>query len=73
MEFSNVDFEDAVKSQRLFFKTEIEFRKNLKQLSLNFLTKNLSQLEDLEIKIKTLLISPRLLFIRFVQGLKFSL
>ena len=73
MEFSNVDFEDAVKSQRLFFKTEIEFRKNLKQLSLNFLTKNLSQLEDLEIKIKTLLISPRILFIRFVQGLKFSL
>ena len=30
--FANVDFESAIKSQRLFFKTEIEFRKNLKQL-----------------------------------------
>jgi len=65
---SNVcDFETAVKSQRLFFKVEIEFRKHLKNLSLNFLIKNLRDLGDLEIKMKSGLLSPKLLFIEFVQ------
>ncbi len=70
IEFSGIDFEEAVKAQRLFFKTEIEFRKNLKLLPLDFLTKNLQQLADLEIKIKSGAISPKLLFINFVQDSK---
>jgi len=61
------DFENAVKSQRLFFKTEIEFRKHLKNLSLNFLTKNLQILANLEIKIKSGVMPPKLLFVGFVQ------
>ena len=70
IEFAGLDFEGAVKAQKLFFKTEIEFRKSLKSLSLDFLTKNLQKLSDLEIKIKTSSLSPRLLFVRFVQDLK---
>ena len=70
IEFAGLDFEGAVKAQKLFFKTEIEFRKSLKSLSLDFLTKNLQKLSDLEIKIKTSSLSPKLLFVRFVQDLK---
>ncbi len=70
IEFAGLDFEETVKAQKLFFKTEIEFRKNLKALSLNFLTKNLQKLFDLEAKIKTSSIAPRLLFVRFVQDSK---
>lgn len=70
IEFSGLDFEEAIKAQRLFFKTEIEFRKNLKALSLDFLTKNLQQLLQIEVKIKTSSTSPKLLFVRFVQEAK---
>ncbi len=66
--FANVDFESAIKSQRLFFKTEIEFRKNLKQLSLAFLVRILHDLEKVEAKIKTSSISSKSLFIAFVQN-----
>ena len=62
------DFEEVVKSQRLFFKTEIEFRKHLKTLSLKFLIKNLQSLADLEIKIKTGAMPAKLVFIDFVQS-----
>ncbi|NBV05945.1 MAG: DNA polymerase III subunit delta [Proteobacteria bacterium] len=71
IEFAGLDFEEAVKAQRLFFKTEIEFRKSLKLLSLNFLTKNLQRLSEFEIKMKNSLIAPKLLFISFVQQSKY--
>ena len=67
VESQNSDFETAVKAQRLFFKTEIEFRKHLKILSLKFLVKNLQELENLEIKIKSGEMPPRLVFVGFVQ------
>ena len=67
IEFNKANFDEVVKSQRLFFKTEIEFRKNLKLLSLNFLTEKLKNLEELEVKIKSSSISSKLLFIGFVQ------
>lgn len=70
IEFASLDFEAAVKMQKLFFKTEIEFRKNLKILSLDFLTKNLQRLSEVEIKIKTSAIAPKLVFTRFVQDSK---
>lgn len=67
VDVNGVDFESAVKSQRLFFKTEIEFRKHLKNLSLKFLLKNLRELQDLEVKIKSGAMQPKLLFTSFVQ------
>lgn len=67
IESNGSDFESAVKSQHLFFKTEIEFRKHLKNLSLNFLIKNLRDLEEIEIKIKSGIMPARLLFAAFVQ------
>ncbi|MDX2082768.1 MAG: DNA polymerase III subunit delta [Rickettsiales bacterium] len=70
IEFSGIDFETAVKSQRLFFKTEIEFRKNLTALPLKFLTRNLQKLAELEIKIKTTSTPAKLLFIAFIQDEK---
>jgi DNA polymerase-3 subunit delta len=67
IELNISDFETAVKNQRLFFKTEVEFRKQLKNLSLDFLVKNLYDLESLEIKIKSGVMPARLLFVAFVQ------
>ena len=69
MDFAFVDFETAIKNQRLFFKTEIEFRKNLKNLSRQFLIKILRDLEELEIKIKSGNMPPKLLFVGFVTSL----
>jgi len=67
LELQNSDFEEVVKSQRLFFKTEIEFRKHLKTSSLKFLTKNLQDLANLEIKIKSGVMPLKLAFLDFVQ------
>jgi len=61
------DFETAVKSQRLFFKVEIEFRKHLRDISLKYLIKKLHVLEGLEAKIKSGVMPARLLFTAFVQ------
>lgn len=62
-----LDFETAVKNQRLFFKTEIEFRKHLKGISLKLLIKNLHDLQELEIKIKSGVMPAKLLFTAFIQ------
>jgi DNA polymerase III subunit delta len=67
IEFNSVSFDEAVKSQKLFFKTEIEFRKSLKVLNLTFLKEKLKNLEEIEIKIKSSSISAKLLFTGFVQ------
>lgn len=68
IERGSLDFEGAVKIQKLFFKTEIEFRKHLKALSLEFLKQNLQNLSDLEIKIKTEKLPSRIIFISFLQN-----
>ena len=61
------DFEEAVKNQRLFFKTEIEFKRQLRNSSLQFLIKNLEELTAMEIKIKSGTMAPKLIFTAFVQ------
>lgn len=68
LELQNSDFEEVVKSQRLFFKTEIEFRKHLGSSSLKFLTKNLQDLANLEIKIKSGAMPAKLAFLDLVQS-----
>lgn len=68
IDFNGVDFESAVKNQRLFFKVEPDFRKNLQLLSLKFLTKNLQILEELELKAKSGQVNPKLLVVSFVQS-----
>ncbi|MBP7710328.1 MAG: DNA polymerase III subunit delta [Rickettsiales bacterium] len=68
LELQNSDFEEVVKSQRLFFKTEIEFRKHLKTSSLQFLTKNLQDLANLEIKIKSGIMPAKLAFLDLTQS-----
>jgi DNA polymerase III delta subunit len=67
-ELEKANFEEVVKSQRLFFKTEIEFRKHLMTLTLQFLTKNLQKLAELEINIKKGIMPGRLVFTAFVQN-----
>lgn len=66
------DFETAVKSQRLFFKTEVEFRKHLRISSLKFLTKTLQDLAALEIKIKSGELPGKLAFLDFAQSLLYQ-
>lgn len=62
------DFETIIKKQRLFFKTEFEFRKQLKNINRVELEYWLKNLEELEIKIKTSSnISPKLLFSVFTK------
>jgi DNA polymerase-3 subunit delta len=63
------DFETEVKSQRLFFKQEIEFRKHLKTATFNFLITNLKTLNELEIAVKTTNISGKILFSNFICSL----
>lgn len=61
-------FDEAMVNQRLFFKAENDFRKNLKEVSLNELNLWLELLEKLEIKIKTSnKISPKILFFAFLH------
>jgi DNA polymerase-3 subunit delta len=67
-ELEKANFEEVVKSQRLFFKTEIEFRKHLITLPLQFLTKNLQELAELEINIKKGIMPGKLVFSAFVQN-----
>ncbi|MBM5783135.1 MAG: DNA polymerase III subunit delta [Pelagibacterales bacterium] len=68
IESGSLDFEGAVKMQKLFFKTEIEFRKHLKALSLGFLRQNLQNLSDLEVRIKSEKLSSKIIFISFLQN-----
>lgn len=68
IENGSLDFEGAVKMQRLFFKTEIEFRKHLKSLSLDFINQNLQNLSDLEVKIKSEKVPSKIIFITFLQN-----
>lgn len=68
IEYQNVNFDVVVKSQRLFFKVESEFKKSLKSLSLEFLVDNLRIIEELEIKIKNSSVASNALFIGFVQN-----
>lgn len=63
----DLNFEEAVKKQRLFFKTEIEFKKHLKGLSLEFLIEKLDILAKLEIKIKNGTMPSRLVITNFIQ------
>jgi DNA polymerase III delta subunit len=63
------DFETEVKSQRLFFKQEMEFRKHLKTANFKFLIENLKALNELEIAVKTTNISGKILFSNFICSL----
>lgn len=68
VELANIDFETAVKNQKLFFKLEAEFRKHLKLLTIDHLKSWLEALQDVEIKIKTSsTISSKLIFMVFLQ------
>ncbi len=68
IESGDLDFEGAIKMQRLFFKTEIEFRKHLKALSLLSLKQTLQNLSDLEVKIKSEKLSSKIIFTSFLQN-----
>ena len=68
VEAEEISFEEAVKKQRLFFKVEDEFRKNLKSTSLADLKSWLNLLMLIEIKIKSSTkLSPKILFFAFLQ------
>jgi len=69
IDVNGVGFDEAIRNQRLFFKAEAIFRVALKNLSKDFLLKNLADLQKLEIKIKSGLMPPRLILQDFVQGL----
>jgi len=61
-------FDEAVKNQRLFFKAEAGFRLALKNLPKVFLIEKLSDLQQLEIKMKSGALPSKLLLTAFVQN-----
>lgn len=68
-DIAGIDFEAAIKAQKLFFKVEAEFRKNLKSITLEQLNIWLQALQQLELKIKTSSsVSPKLIFAIFLQN-----
>jgi len=64
--YDGISEEEAIKEQRLFFKTEIEFRKHFKKLEFEFIEKILRDLTNLEIVLKSGKIAPKLAFRDFV-------
>lgn len=66
IEIEREDFEVVIKSQYLFFKAEDDFRRHLRTLPLNTLAKILSDLEQLEVKMKTGQVKQEILFERFL-------
>lgn len=68
IDVNNVGFDEAIRNQRLFFKAEATFRIALKNLSKDFLLKNLADLQVLEIKMKNSSMPPKLILQGFVQS-----
>lgn len=67
IDFAEVSFDTAIQNQRLFFKAETNFRSALRNFSREFFVKILSDLQNLEIKMKNGSMPPRLVFTSFVQ------
>ncbi len=68
-ELAGIDFEESVKAQKLFFKSEIQFRKHLKQTELKSLVSWLGAIQNLEIDLKTKSgVSPKTIFLMFLQN-----
>lgn len=64
---NDIDFDVAVKDQKLFFKAEVPFRAHLNGLSLEDIADSLNQFSELELKIKKGNLPPKLEFIAFVS------
>jgi len=61
-----IDFDSAVKSQFLFFKIEADFRRHLKNISLQYLIKLLIDLEKIEIRIMSGEKLPKLIILDYI-------
>lgn len=61
------EFELAAKKQKIFFKIEVDFKKQLKVNSLSHFAKILHQLQQLELAIKQGKSSPEVIFYKFIQ------
>jgi DNA polymerase III delta subunit len=61
-----IDFDSAVKSQFLFFKIEVDFRRHLKNISLQYLIKLLIDLEKIEIRIMSGEKLPKLIILDYI-------
>jgi len=68
IEKSGKRVDDAVKSAQIFYKIETDFRRNLQNLSLKFITKSLQSFEKLEINLKKGNMSARLVFLSYIRG-----
>lgn len=65
---NDVDFDVAIKDQRLFFKAEVPFRAHLNSLSLEFISGSLVKFSRLELNIKQGNLPAKLEFISFVSN-----
>jgi len=67
IENCNIDFESAVKKQRLFFKIEADFKRQLNNSSINNISYILSALQNLELSVKQGGLSGEFIFYKFLQ------
>jgi len=67
IDLRGLDINDVIKSQKLFFKVENEFRKHLRSVKTSELKNLLIKLEELEVNLKKSYLPQKSLFIRFLQ------
>jgi DNA polymerase III delta subunit len=68
IERSGKNLDEAVKSAQIFYKVEVDFRRNIQNLSLKFIVKSLQSFEKLEINLKKGNMSARLVFLSYIRG-----
>lgn len=68
LELEGRSLEEVVKSAQIFFKNEKDFKVNLQNLSLKFITKSLQSFEILELNLKKGNIPQKLVFLSYVRG-----
>jgi DNA polymerase III delta subunit len=68
IERSGKNLDEAVRSAQIFYKVEVDFRRNIQNLSLKFIVKSLQSFEKLEINLKKGSMSARLVFLSYIRG-----
>lgn len=66
LDCGDLNFEEVVKKQRLFFKVEDEFRKALRSVSPDFIVKSLREIEAMEVAAKSGKLPPKILLVNLV-------
>jgi len=68
LELEEKSLEEVIKSAQIFFKNEKDFKINLQNLTLKFITKSLQSFEILELNLKKGNMPQKLVFLSYIRG-----